>query len=31
MVRPPTKSVARIYRDVNANFGPVWHEYGQIL
>lgn len=31
MVRPPTKSVARVYRDVNAQFGPAWHEYGHPL
>ncbi|KIJ21521.1 hypothetical protein PAXINDRAFT_164999 [Paxillus involutus ATCC 200175] len=30
MVRPPTKSVARIYRDVNAQFGPAWHEYDNL-
>lgn len=31
MVRPPTKSVARVYRDVNAQFGPAWHEYGRLF
>jgi hypothetical protein len=29
MGRTPTKSVARVYTDVNAKLGPSWHEYGQ--
>ena len=28
MGRTPTKSVARVYADVNAKLGPSWHEYG---
>ncbi|KAI6159608.1 Pkinase-domain-containing protein [Pisolithus thermaeus] len=30
MVRPPAKSVARVYRDVNAQFGPAWYEYDNL-
>ena len=26
-----TKSVARVYADVNTKLGPSWHEYGAIL
>ena len=26
-----TKSVARVYADVNARLGPSWYEYGTIL
>lgn len=29
MGRSQTKSVARVYADVNAKLGPSWHEYGQ--
>jgi hypothetical protein len=28
MGRTSTKSVARVYTDVNARLGPSWHEYG---
>ena len=28
MGRPSTKSVARIYPDVNSKLGPSWYEYG---
>jgi len=28
MGRTSTKSVARVYVDVNAKLGPSWHEYG---
>lgn len=28
MGRSSTKSVARVYADVNAKLGPSWHEYG---
>ncbi len=28
MGRSATKSVARVYADVNAKLGPSWHEYG---
>lgn len=30
MGRTPTKSVARVYADVNAKLGPSWHEYGTV-
>ena len=30
MGRSSTKSVARIYPDVNARLGPSWHEYGSL-
>lgn len=28
MGRTANKSVARVYAEVNAKFGPTWHEYG---
>lgn len=28
MGRTPTKSIAKVYADVNAKLGPSWHEYG---
>lgn len=28
MGRSSTKSIARVYPDVNARLGPSWHEYG---
>ena len=31
MGRTPTKSVARVYADVNAKLGPSWHEYGAVV
>jgi casein kinase II subunit alpha len=31
MGRSTTKSVSRVYCDVNARLGPSWHEYGLIL
>lgn len=31
MPRSQTKSVARVYADVNARLGPSWHEYGARL
>ena len=30
MGRAATKSVARVYADVNAKLGPTWHEYGMV-
>ncbi len=30
MGRTATKSVSRVYADVNAKLGPSWHEYGEI-
>ena len=30
MGRSSTKSVARVYPDVNARLGPSWHEYGPV-
>lgn len=29
MGRATTKSVARVYADVNSKLGPSWYEYGQ--
>jgi casein kinase II subunit alpha len=29
MGRSSTKSVARVYADINARLGSTWHEYGQ--
>jgi casein kinase II subunit alpha len=31
MGRSSTKSVARVYADVNARLGSSWHEYGQLV
>jgi len=31
MGRAATKSVARVYADVNAKLGPSWHEYGMMV
>lgn len=30
MGRTQTKSVARVYADVNAKLGPSWYEYGAV-
>jgi len=30
MGRTSTKSVARVYADVNGKLGPSWHEYGAV-